>query len=212
MSRVRRPFEYITALLVTLSIPCVASAQTPPPVDYSLNHAASVVGFTLYASAIIRIKREGQFKDFTGELSYDPLRPSETHVDLTVYTTSIDMNNTDHNDILRSSDFFDVERFPTMHFTSSGGELRPDGMLTVTGDLTIRGVTKRMAIPLKVSGGSAPSAFGSGTTFETQFEIDRTEFGLNGTPKWGGFNVSIGKKVQIHIAIAAVASARPPAR
>jgi polyisoprenoid-binding protein YceI len=99
-----------------------------------------------------------------------------------------------------------------MHFTSSGGDPRPDGTLTVTGDLTIRGITKRMAIPLKISGTGAPSGFGSGATFETQFEIDRTEFGLTGTPKWGGFNVSIGKKVQIHIAIAAVASPRPPAR
>ena len=210
MSRAQRHVCAAT-LLALLSSPVVASAQTTPPADYALNHGASLIGFTLYASAIFKIKREGLFREFTGELSYDPSRPADTRVDLTVYTTSVDINDADQNDLLRSSDFFDVERFPTMHFASSGGQLRPDGTLTVTGDLTIRDITKRVAIPLKVSH-SPQAASGSGTIFETRFEIDRTEFGLNGTPKWGGFNVSIGKKVQIHIAIAAVTSTRAPAR
>lgn len=210
MSRAPR-YACATTLLALLSSPLTASAQTTPPVDYSLNHGASLVGFTLYASALFKIKRDGLFREFTGELSYDPSRPADTRVDLTVYTTSVDIHDSDQNDLLRSSDFFDVERFPTMHFASSGGEVRPDGTLTVTGDLTIRGVTKRMAIPLKVNN-AAHTAPGSGPIFESRFEIDRTEFGLNGTPKWGGFNVSIGKKVQIHIAIAAVTSTRAPAR
>jgi polyisoprenoid-binding protein YceI len=67
--------------------------------------------------------------------------------------------------------------------------------------MTIRGITKRLTIPVKMR----PESTGgqSGTMFESTFQIDRTEFGLNGVPKWGGIGVSISKTVDIHIAIAA---------
>jgi polyisoprenoid-binding protein YceI len=87
-----------------------------------------------------------------------------------------------------------------MHFTGAAASVKSKGTLTMTGDLTIRGITKRISAPVtfRSMGTGAPG------TFETTFQIDRTEFGLNGTPRWGGFNVSIAKKIQIHIAVAAI--------
>jgi polyisoprenoid-binding protein YceI len=111
---------------------------------------------------------------------------------LTVYAASIDTKHTEENQLLRSSDFFDVDRFPTMHFVSTAASLRPDGLLDVIGDLTIRGITRRLVVRIVVRSGDA---------FETTFQIDRTELGLNGSPKLSGFNVSIGRKVHIHIAM-----------
>jgi polyisoprenoid-binding protein YceI len=88
-----------------------------------------------------------------------------------------------------------------MHFVSESTIRKPDGSFSMTGDMTIRGITKRLTIPVKVR----PESTGgqSGTLFESTFQIDRTEFGLNGVPKMGGIGVSISKKVDIHIAIAA---------
>jgi polyisoprenoid-binding protein YceI len=149
---------------------------------------------------IFKVTRDGQFKDFTGELSYDPARPANTHVDLTVYTASVDMHDAEHNQLMKSGEFFDVEHFPTMHFSSSSVESRADGTLVMTGDMTIRGVTRQMNIPVKLRQSSSGPA--AGATFETTFPIDRTEFGLNGNPGWGGFTLKIAKDVQIHIAIA----------
>ena len=105
-------------------------------------------------------------------------------------------------------EFFDVEHYPTIHFASESANMRPDGTLAVTGDMTIRGITRRMTIPVTLRpatvGGST-----SGTAFESTFQIDRTQFGLNGSASQYGFHVSISKKVEIHIAIATRPSAPP---
>jgi len=197
----------VAILLVAFALLSADAALAAPSDEYALNPGASVVGFSVYARMLFKIEQQGRFREIAGELSFDPERPAETHVDLTVYTASVDMHNEEREAMLRSGDFFDVERFPTMHFVSAGTERRPDGTYAVTGDLTIRDVTKRIAIPVRIK--AAPHS-GAAAMFETAFDIDRTEFGLNGTPKFSGMNVSIAKNVQIRIAIAGIA--RNPAR
>jgi polyisoprenoid-binding protein YceI len=156
----------------------------------------ALVGFTIYGRALFPIKREGRFTDVASQLSYDPTRPADTHVDVTVYTSSVDINNADQNALLRSDSFFDAEHFPTLHFTSVTAAPQQDGTLAVFGDLTIRGITRRIATPVTVH------AAGNKSILETTFQIDRTDFGINGVTAWGGFKVSIAKKVQVHIALA----------
>lgn len=199
--------KLIVTIVLTLATVTVARAEAQATGLYTVNQNASSVGFTIYGSMIFKIHRDGRFKDFSGELSYDPARPSNTQVDLTVYTGSVDMHNAEHDQLMKSPEFFDVDRFPTLHFTSSAAEAKPDGTLAMTGDLTIRGVTKRMTIPVKLRQ-SPRSSDGSGAIFETTFPIDRTEFGLNGNPAWGGFTLKIAKNVQIHLAIATAVAVR----
>lgn len=177
-----------------------ADVETTAPV-YTVNQVASSIGFTISGSKMFfKFKRDGQFKDFNGELSFDPAHPADAHVDLAVYTASVDMDDPDNNQLLKSGEFFDVDHFPTMHFTNSATEVRPDGTFEMTGDMTIRGVTKRMTVPVKLRQDSQPAQAG-GAVFETTFPIDRTEFGLNGNPAWGGFSLKIARSVQIRIAI-----------
>jgi polyisoprenoid-binding protein YceI len=189
----------IAAGILILFTSSTASAQVPSGAVLAVNQATSVVGFTIVGSSLFtKIKRDGQFRDFTGRVSYDPARPASTDVDLTVYTASVDMHDADNTRLLKSGEFFDVQRFPTMHFAGSATGAKPDGMFSMTGDMTIRGITKRMTIPvsLRQMAGDLSSA-----VFETTFPIDRTEFGLNGVPRWNGLRVSISKNVQIHLAI-----------
>ena len=200
MAFARVPASIRAAIVLTLAT-CAAAPAQAETATYALDRTASAVDFTIYASKIFKFKREGQFTEFTGQLSFDPENLLGTKIDLTVYTSSIDIHNDEHNQLLRSGGFFDVERFPTMQFTSSSTDMKPDGTLSVTGDLTIRGITQRLTIPVKLKLG--PESGGSSTAlFESTFEIDRTEFGLTGVAKTPGFNVSISKKVQIHIAMA----------
>src|SRR6267142_1311085 len=93
-----------TTILVTLLTVTASSeaGQTTSSGMYALSQVGSLVGFTIYGRALLPIKREGRFKQFAGELSYDPARPDNARVDLTVYTASVDMNNTDHDELLRS--------------------------------------------------------------------------------------------------------------
>ena len=205
MALARLPVLIFASVSLMLATPSIAGAQSLSAGNYSLNRAGSEVGFTISGSMIFKVKREGVFKDFTGDLEYDPARPADTRMDLTVYTDSVDMNNHEHDEMLKSADFFDVERFPTMHFVSSSTTAKPNGTFSITGDMTIHGITKRMTIPVTLR--NRASAFNaSSPVFESDFQIDRTEFGLNGRANWGGFKVSISKKVDIHIAIAATAS------
>ena len=197
MTRARLPASLAAAMILTLAMSSLAHAQAQSTGVYTLNHAASVIDFSIYGSAIFKIKRDGQFKEFTGQLAYDPASPVNTDVDLTVYTGSVDMHNSEQEQLLKSGEFFDVERFPTMHFKSSSTELKPDGTFSMVGDMTIRGITQRLTIPVRLR--QAPAA---GAVFETTFQIDRTAFGLNGIGKWNGVKVSISKTVQVHIAIA----------
>jgi len=201
MTLVRLPVSPAATILLILVTPLVARAQSPSDGVYMLDRAASTVGFTLYGSAIFKIKKDGYFKDFTGLVSYDPARPADTRVDLTVNAASIDTQNSAHDELLRSGEFFDVAHYPTIHFASESANMRPDGTLSVTGDMTIRGITRRMTIPVTLRPTTRPGTT-PGAAFESTFQIDRTEFGLNGSASQYGFHVSISKKVQIHIAIA----------
>jgi len=180
------------------------TAATPARADttvYALDPTASAVDFTIWATKLFTVKREGEFKEFSGEVSFDPENPLNAHVDLTVVTSSVDIHNAEHNELLKSEGFFDVDRFPTMHFASSSADVKPDGTLSWTGDLTIRGITQHMTIPVKLRQ-PEPASGPSPRVFETTFEIDRTEFGLVGVPGAKGFNFSVGKKVRIHLAMA----------
>jgi polyisoprenoid-binding protein YceI len=210
MRSVRLPVSPAVTILLILSTPVLAWAQTSSDGVYRLDPAASTVGFTLYGSAMVKFKKDGYFKNFSGLLAYNPQRPADTRVDLTVLADSIDMRNSEHNQLLKSAGFFDVERFPTLHFASASTNMRPDGTLSVTGDMTIRGVTRRMTIPVTLRR-TAAAGSAAGAAFESTFQIDRTDFGLNGVPEWHGFHVSISKNVQIHIAIGTPSGTIQPA-
>ena len=200
MALARVPVSVGAALVLTFLTCVVTPAATADTTVYALDPAASAVDFTIYCKKLFTFKRDGEFKEFSGRLSFDPQNPQSTQVDLTVVTSSVEMHNPEHNQLLKSEGFFDVDRFPTMHFTSSSADVKPDGTLSWTGDLTIRGITQHMTVPVKLKHAAEDGT--SGTVFETTFEIDRTAFGILGVPKAGGLNVSISKKVQIHLAVA----------
>ena len=201
MSRARS-LTLMATLVGSLGAPPLSHAQLPSSGQYSLTQSSSLVAFTIYTQGLFRLKREGRFKEVTGELSYDPDRPSDTRVNLVVNTASVDINNAEHNELLRSPEFFDAAEFPTMRFTSTATATQPDGTMVVDGDLTIRGITKRIAIPVALRMTQRDGA-SAAARFDTTFDIDRTEFGLNGLPKTKGFNIPISKRVQIHVSIAA---------
>ncbi len=208
MVLVRFPLMVCVVAVFVLALSSQALAQELSVRDQKVDQAESLVDFTLKGSAmLVPITREGRFTEFSGNVSYDAAQPGRSHVNLKVYTASVDVRDAEQNELLRSREFFDADRFPTMEFASSSTAVRPDGTLSMSGDMTIRGITRRMTIPVTIR----PAARGgntSGAVFETTFHIDRTQFGLNGVPKWNGLKVSIARDVQIHIAIAA--SPAPP--
>jgi polyisoprenoid-binding protein YceI len=185
----------IAAVFGTAAICSAASAST----DYLVSPDLSAVTFTVYKWTVL--KEDGRFRNLSGQIHYDPARPQDSRVEITVQTDSLDTNNANRDHVLRSDDFFDVRQFPTMRFVSRGVRPRSDGSLAVSGDLTIRGVTKRLEVVVTVNGVNTVAHVGRLAGFETTFHIDRTAFGVNGT-RWSGGNLLISQDVEVHLAIA----------
>ena len=174
--------------------------RAAPPSDYVVSPELSAVTFTVYKWMVL--KEEGRFKDLSGRVHYDPARPQESAVEITIQTASVDTNSSGRDSVLRSDDFFDVQRYPTMRFVSRRVEPRSDKTLAVHGDLTIHGITKPVDVIVSVNGVSDVEHVGRLAGFETTFHINRTAFGVNGS-RWSGGKLLISPDVEIHVALAA---------
>jgi polyisoprenoid-binding protein YceI len=184
--------------LTCLLLLAVTSALAQAPTTYQVSRTDSDLRFTIVKWQVF--KEEGRFRDFTGRVVYDPRNPGASSIEVVVQAASIDSKNATRDEVLRSDDFFDVARYPTLSFKSTRVRAAGPEQLEVTGDLTIRGVTRQITIPVKVLGvGSVPNE-GEIAAFETQFAIDRTEFGVHGS-RWSGGKLLLSKEVNLHLMI-----------
>ena len=123
-------------------------------------------------------KVRGSFSDFDGTIAFDEAQPARSSVTFTVQAASVDTNNADRDTHLRSDDFFAVEKYPTLTFTSTAIEGRGGADYTVNGDLTIRGVTRRIALPVSYLGKAKDPWGNEKLGFETEITINRKDYGL----------------------------------
>src|ERR1700737_1736600 len=120
----------------------------------------------------------GRFNDITGTVVFDKDNPAKSSVELSVPIESLDTHNSIRDRSLKSPDFFNAKQFPTMTFKSTKVEGSGD-TLEVSGDLTIRGVTKPLTVDFK-KGGEGKGVFGEmGGGGETSFTIKQSDFGMN---------------------------------
>jgi len=132
----------------------------------------------------------GRFNDISGTVVFDKDNPSKSSVELSVPIESLDTHNSIRDRSLKSPDFFDAKQFPTMTFKSTQVEGSGD-TLKVSGDLTIRGVTKPLTVDFK-KGGEGKGVFGEMRGGgETRFTIKRSDFGMNFQQGAVGDEVSI---------------------
>jgi polyisoprenoid-binding protein YceI len=156
----------------------------------------SHIGFSIQKWLVV--KEEGRFKEFEGEILFDPASPTTMSVEFAVKTASIDSRNERRDGALRSEEFLFVNRYPLMTFRSVKASTQSTNEVLIEGDLTIRGVTKRMAIPVRIIGVNyAGREIGSVAGFESTFSVNREDFGVG-----LGWDV-LGKDVTIHLLIGA---------
>ena len=200
----KKTSHLIAAILLIVS-PCVPVNSAPRPPSpartYRVSTTYTTVSFTIVKWMVL--KEEGLFREFTGSITYDPRNPSVCKIDMVVQATSIDTRNHGRDDVLRSDDFFNVAKFPTLEFHSTSVVRKDDDRMEVAGDLTIHGVKKRMLLPVKVLGVHAVDKANTMAGFETTFTIDRTDFGVLGF-RWSGGQLTLSKEVTIHILAGAV--------
>ena len=195
--------QLLVAVLLLALLPGLALAAPPASQakTYRISKTYTTLSFT--ATKWMVFKEEGMFQDFTGSLTYDPADPSACAIDVTVQSASLDTRNSTRDGVLRSDDFFDVAKFPTLSFRSVSVSSAGADSLNVTGDLTIHGVTKRITVPVRVIGARVMPGIGDFAGFETSFTIDRRDFSVLGT-RWSGNKIAIDPAVAIHLIIGGV--------
>lgn len=121
----------------------------------------------------------GRFNSFDGTFSYDEANPADAKVEVTIDTTSIDSNHAERDKHLRGADFLDVEEFPEATFVSTGFADKGDGTAVLSGDLTLKGVTKPIEIDVETIGGGKDPWGGYRMGFEGKVTFASTDFGID---------------------------------
>ncbi|HCA86026.1 MAG TPA: polyisoprenoid-binding protein [Streptomyces sp.] len=173
--------------------------------DYTIDPAHSEIGFTVRHAMVTNIR--GSFADHEGTLRLDGSDPSRSSASIDVRIASVDTGMKDRDGHLVSGDFFDAEKFPLMTFRSTAAEQVSDDVYRITGDLTIKDVTRPLSIDLEFNG-SATDVYGyERVGFEGSATILRSDWGLtwNAALETGG--VMVSDKVKLNFDISAIKSA-----
>jgi len=186
-----------TVLVTALSAAAPASATAWV---YTEDDAHSEVSFRVRH---IVTKVRGDFRDFDLRIVRDDEDPSASSVEFTARVASIDTENEKRDNHLRSADFFDVEAFPLMTFKSTSVEQVSDTEYSVTGDLTIRDVTKSVTLPVSFSGDIADAQGRVKAGFSASTRIDRREYGVTWNRPVDSGGLLLGDDVEITIEIEA---------
>jgi polyisoprenoid-binding protein YceI len=149
-------------------------------------------------------KVRGRFTDFEGAIEFNEANPEQSSVHFTVNAKSVDTAEPDRDTHLRSADFFDVENHQQLTFVSKTIVKRGNETYDVTGDLTIRGVTKEIVLPVAHLGKAKDPWGNDRLGFEAETTINRKDFGLafNVALETGGFLV--GDEVKVSLQVQAV--------
>lgn len=171
------------------------------PGTWNFDPAHSEIGFTVRHAGISKV--HGTFEQAEATLTVAE-QISESVMEATIQTASVNTGNADRDGHVRGEDFFDVEKFPAMTFTSTGFDLG-EGEGTITGELTIKGVTKTVELDTEFNG-VVVDAFGmTRAGFEAKTTISRKEFGLTWNAAIEAGGVLVSDKVVINLDAAFIA-------
>ncbi len=176
---------------------------------YNFDRAHTFIGFRIQHMGLIDVP--GYFRDFTGSINFDAKEPGKSAVEFSAKMTSVDTGVTGRDNHLRTADFFEVEKYPEMTFKSTKVE-KAGADWNVTGNLTMKGVTKSVTLPFKITGfipGNERQGMRMGVTAETV--IDRRDFNVTYGNNLPSGVPTIGHDVTVWLQIEAVKQREQPA-
>jgi len=152
-------------------------------------------------------KVRGRLPDVSGTITIDD-EPTRSHVEVEIQVATLDTGDAQRDDSLRSVDFFDVEHYPTITFRST--QVKPGTSETwmVTGDLTVRGVTRPVTLEVDFDGANASPFGDERIAFSAATDVNREDWGLTWNVALETGGVLVGKKVRIELNVQAVAAPR----
>jgi polyisoprenoid-binding protein YceI len=169
---------------------------------YTIDPSHSQIGFSVKHMMFSTVR--GNFSGFEGTIVVDNDNPANSSVEVTIDASTVSTRDAKRDEHLRSADFFDVEKYPTITFKSTSIDFKSAEDFTITGDLTMHGVTKPVKIKAEQTGeGTNPWGM-EVAGFEGSTKIDRKDFGLtyNAMLEKGG--VLIGEEIKIDLELEVV--------
>jgi polyisoprenoid-binding protein YceI len=152
-------------------------------------------------------KVRGRLPDVSGTITIDD-EPTRSHVEVEIQVATLDTGDAQRDDSLRSVDFFDVEHYPTITFRSTQVEPGTSETWMVTGDLSVRGVTRPVTLEVDFDGANASPFGDERIAFSAATDVNREDWGLTWNVALETGGVLVGKKVRIELNVQAVAAPR----
>ncbi|MDQ4093258.1 MAG: YceI family protein [Actinomycetota bacterium] len=173
--------------------------------EYVVDPAHSRIGFVARHAMVTKVR--GSFNEFEGTGYFDATDPSRSHLEATIKAASIDTRNADRDAHLRANDFFDMETYPEIRFVSTAVEPIDQTTYRVTGDLTIKGVTKPVTIDFEYTG-SVVDPFGNQRLgLEGSTTVNRRDWGINWNAALDAGGVLVSEKVVLEFEVSAIRQA-----
>ena len=162
----------------------------------------STVGFTV--RHLVMSKVHGLFTKWNGALSFDEESPAAAHVEVEIDVASVDTRDPERDAYLRTSEVFEAKKFPTMTFKSTSVDVNSRQRFKVTGELTLRGVTKPVVLDVEYGGRTNHQERGERIRFSAHTRINRKDFGVGFNQVLDSGGVAVGEKVDITIEVEAM--------
>ena len=169
---------------------------------YAIDPTHSRIGFVARHAMVTKVR--GSFNGFEGSGYFDVENPAGSRAELTIQAASIDTRNADRDGHLRSNDFFDMETYPEIRFASTSVEQVDGGNYRVTGDLTIKGITKPVTVDFEYTGAAVDPYGNQRIGLEGSTTVNRKDWGVswNAALETGG--VLVGEKVTLEFEVSAI--------
>ncbi|MCB1291187.1 YceI family protein [Mycolicibacterium sp.] len=170
--------------------------------SWTIDPTHSRVGFVARHAMVTKVR--GAFNDFEGRAVVDGADLSGSRVNLFIQAASIDTRNEQRDEHLRSNDFFDMEQYPQITFASTSVTQTGPAALEITGELTVKGITRAVSVPFDFEGMAADPFGNQRAGFEGAVTINRRDYGItwNAALETGG--VLVSDKIVLEFEISAI--------
>ena len=169
---------------------------------YTLDPTHTRLGFVARHAMVTKVR--GAFTDFAGTAVRDAEDPTRSHAEVTIQVASVDTGNAQRDEHLRTNDFFDAATYPEIRFVSTKAESLGDDNYRLTGDLTIKGITKSVAVDFEFTGVAADPWGNQRVGFEGKAVINRKDFGVNFNAALEAGGVLVSEKITLEFDVSAV--------
>jgi len=171
---------------------------------YTIDPAHSRIGFVARHAMVTKVR--GSFNEFEGHGWFDAEEPANSRLELTIEAASIDTRNADRDAHLRSNDFLDMEHHPEIRFVSTEVAQLDTDHYRVTGDLTIKGVTRPVTVDFEFTGAAVDPFGNERIGLEGKTVVNRKDWGVNWNAALEAGGVLVSEKVTLELEVSAIRS------